>query len=405
MDIKQTSVQSSNPFAQSEKASGLNIKRSVIIACAVSLIIVSVLSGFYIINNNKKIKANYAAAQEAFRNGDLQKAEALLEGNPPRNIAKDFYNLKYNVQINQNKVSASIETALKLVKIQPKDAFSNYLAGLAYNNDGDKVNTEKYLLKAIKYEPGNVDYKMFLANLYDKSERYEDALALYKAVIKQDASYEVAWAGAANIYENIEDYENALKYRKEAAAKFSDNVHDLYKLAELYNKLGKTDLAVKYYAQTARIDINDSTDAKSKYQEITGKPYQISEDVESTGIPFEMRKGLMVVKAWANGYSGDFMIDTGANSTVIYSKFAKANGIAPSKNIRGIIQVADGSKTVVPVAEVSLKLGRSVFNKTRAFIVNDDKFFVDGIIGNDTLSKTDFYIDKENNKIIIKSVK
>ena len=201
MDIKQTSVQSSNPFAQSEKASGLNIKRSVIIACAVSLIIVSVLSGFYIINNNKKIKANYAAAQEAFRNGDLQKAEALLEGNPPRNIAKDFYNLKYNVQINQNKVSASIETALKLVKIQPKDAFSNYLAGLAYNNDGDKVNTEKYLLKAIKYEPGNVDYKMFLANLYDKSERYEDALALYKAVIKQDASYEVAWAGAANIYE------------------------------------------------------------------------------------------------------------------------------------------------------------------------------------------------------------
>ena len=82
-----------------------------------------------------------------------------------------------------------------------------------------------------------------------------------------------------------------------------------------------------------------------------------------------------------------------------------SNGITPNKNIRGIIQVADGTKTVVPVAEVSLKLGNSVFNKTRAFIVNDDKFFVDGIIGNDTLSKTDFYIDKENNKIVIKSIK
>ena len=405
MDMKQTPVQSSNPFAQDKKNTGMDMKLSLIIACIVFFIIAGALCGFYIMNNNKKMKANYIAAQDAFRNGNLQKAEELLEGNPPRNIAKDFYNLKYNVQINQNKVSASIETALKLVKMQPKDAFSNYLAGLAYSNDRDKVNTEKYLLKAIKYEPDNVDYKMFLANFYSNLERNDDALALYKDVIKRDASYEVAWAGAANIYENLEDYTNALKYRKEAASRFSDNIFDLYKLAELYNKLGKTDLAAKYYAQTAKFDINDSTDAKSKYFAITGEHYQTSEEVESNSIPFEMRKGLMVVKAWVNGYSGDFMIDTGANSTVLYSKFAKANGIAPNKNIRGVIQVADGTKTVVPVAEVSLKLGRSVFNKTRAFIVNDDKFFVDGIIGNDTLSKTDFYIDKENNKILIKSVK
>ena len=405
MSMKQTPVQNSNPFAQGEKSNGLSTKQSVIIACVVFLLIVGVLGCFYVINNNKKIKANYVAAQEAFRNGNLQQAEELLKDNPPKNIAKDYYNLKYNVQISQNKISASVETALKLVKMQPKDAFSNYLAGIAYSNDGDKANTEKYLLRAVKYAPNNVDYKMYLADFYGKLEKNDDALALYNDVIKRDASYEVAWAGAANIYEKLEDYTNALKYRKEAAAKFSDNIYDLYRLAELYNKLGKTDLAAKYYAQTAKFDINDSTDAKSKYLSITGKPYQASEENESNSIPFEMRKGLMVVKAWANGYAGSFMIDTGANSTVIYSKFAKANGITPNKDIRGIIQVADGSKTVVPVAEVSLKLGRSVFNKTRAFIVNDDKFFVDGIIGNDTLSKTDFYIDKENNKIIIKSVK
>ena len=405
MNFEEKPLPSSNPFSQVKKEPEMNMKQSLAITCAVFLVIVGVLFGFYVFNNNKKMKANYTAAQDAFRNGNLAKAEELLEGNPPRSIAKDFYNLKYNVLMNQNKISASIEAAKKLLKLQPKDAFSNYLLGLAYYNDGDKDNTEKYLKFAIKYEPDNVDYKMYLANFYSNLQRYEEALELYNAVIKKDASYEVAWAGAANIYENIENYQSALKYRKEAAKRFSDNTYDLYKLAELYKKLDKKELAAKYYAKTAKYDINDATDAKAKYFELTGQPYQADEEVESNDIPYETRKGLMVVRAWVDGYSGDFMIDTGANSTVIYSKFAKSNGITPNKNIRGIIQVADGTKTVVPVAEVSLKLGNSVFNKTRAFIVNDDKFFVDGIIGNDTLSKTDFYIDKANNKIIIKSIK
>jgi len=402
---KEEKPMSSNPFAQVKKAPEMNMKQSIILSCLVFLVITGVLFGFYVINNNKKFKTNYTAAQDAYRNGNLVKAEELLEGNPPKSIAKDFYNLKYNIQVNQNKIPASIETAKKLLKLQPKDALSNYLLGVAYNNNGDKDNTEKYIKLAIKYAPDNVDYKMYLANFYNNLQRYEEALELYNAVIKKDDSYEVAWAGAANIYENIENYESALKYRKEAVKRFSDNTNDLYKLAELYNKLDKKELAAKYYAKTAKYDINNATDAKTKYFELTGQQYQADVDVESNNIPFETRKGLMVVRAWVNGCAGDFMIDTGASSTVIYSKFAKSNGITPNKSIRGIIQVADGTKTVVPVAEVSLKFGNSVFNKTRAFIVNDDKFFVDGIIGNDTLSKTDFYIDKENNQIVIKSIK
>lgn len=382
----------------------MDFKQSIIISCILVLGFIGAFVGYSIYQENIQMHKNYIAAQDAFRNANLQEAEKLLEGNPPQDIAKDFYILKYNVQMNSNELYQAEQTCMKLLKLNPKDAFSNYLLSLVYYNLGDRDNTELYLKNAVKYSPDNVDYKISLANFYANIGKDDEAINLFLELKDLIPGYEIAWATIASIYENKGDYNNALKYRKEAAEKFSNNSYDLYMLASLYQKIGEKDLAAEYYAKTAKLDINGATDAKSKYFEITGKPYHSSSQFKSESIPFKNLNGLMLVNVSVNGYPAKFIIDTGATSSVVYGNFIKKSHIPVKTNIFGISQSANGTKTVTPIANLNIKLGSSEFKDLKTFIMPTDNKAFDGIIGNDILEKTDYYVDRQRQVITIRSV-
>lgn len=382
----------------------MDFKQSIIISCILVLGFIGAFVGYSIYQENIQMHKNYIAAQDAFRNANLQEAEKLLEGNPPQDIAKDFYILKYNVQMNSNELYQAEQTCMKLLKLNPKDAFSNYLLSLVYYNLGDRDNTELYLKNAVKYSPDNVDYKISLANFYANIGKDDEAINLFLELKDLIPGYEIAWATIASIYENKGDYNNALKYRKEAAEKFSNNSYDLYMLASLYQKIGEKDLAAEYYAKTAKLDINGATDAKSKYFEITGKPYHSSSQFKSESISFKNLNGLMLVNVSVNGYPAKFIIDTGATSSVVYGNFIKKSHIPVKTNIFGISQSANGTKTVTPIANLNIKLGSSEFRDLKTFIMPTENKAFDGIIGNDILEKTDYYVDRQRQVITIRSV-
>lgn len=382
----------------------MDFKQSIIISCILVLGVIGAFVGYSMYQENIQMHKNYIAAQDAFRNANLQEAEKLLEGDPPRDIARDFYILKYNVQMNSNELYQAEQTCVKLLKLNPQDAFSNYLLSLVYYNLGDRDNTELYLKNAVKYSPDNVDYKISLANFYANIGKDDEAINLFLELKDLIPGYEIAWATIASIYENKGDYNNALKYRKEAAEKFSNNSYDLYMLASLYQKIGKKDLAVEYYAKTAKLDINGATDAKSKYFEITGKPYHSSSQFKSESIPFKNLNGLMLVNVSVNGFPAKFIIDTGATSSVVYGNFIKKSHIPIKTNIFGISQSANGTKTVTPIANLNIKLGSSEFKDLKTFIMPTDNKAFDGIIGNDILEKTDYYVDRQRQVITIRSV-
>ena len=382
----------------------MDFKQSIIISCILVLGVIGAFVGYSMYQENIQMRKNYIAAQDAFRNANLQEAEKLLEGNPPQDIAKDFYILKYNVQMNSNELYQAEQTCMKLLKLNPKDAFSNYLLSLVYYNLGDRDNTELYLKNAVKYSPDNVDYKISLANFYANIGKDDEAINLFLELKDLIPGYEIAWATIASIYENKGDYNNALKYRKEAAEKFSNNSYDLYMLASLYQKIGEKDLAAEYYAKTAKLDINGATDAKSKYFEITGKPYHSSSQFKSESIPFKNLNGLMLVNVSVNGYPAKFIIDTGATSSVVYGNFIKKSHIPVKTNIFGISQSANGTKTVTPIANLNIKLGSSEFRDLKTFIMPTENKAFDGIIGNDILEKTDYYVDRQRQVITIRSV-
>lgn len=381
----------------------MDMKNSLIISCVIIFGIIGILSGYSIYQNNVKMHKNFIAAQDAFRNSQLNQAEKLLEGNPPHDIEKDFYLLKYNVQMNLNKLAQAEETCLKLLKLAPKDDFINYLTGLVYSNLGDREKAELYFKNAIKYSPGNVNYKMKLANLYANIGKDDEAIKLFEELKTLMPDYEVAYASLAGIYEAKGDMDKALKYRKEAAEKFSDNSYDLYMLADLYDRLGKKELAAEYFAKTADVDIYGYTNARSKYFEITGKPYHSKPYFQSETIPFESEKGLMFVKAAVNGVQGKFLIDTGATNSILYLSFVKKKKIPVKTSLFGVYRTADGSNSVAPVAIMNFKLGKFKYTDIMTFVVPADNKTFDGIIGNDILEKIDFYADRERDVLTMRS--
>lgn len=383
----------------------MDFKQSLIVSCVIVLGIAGMFSGYSIYQNNIKMHENYIEAQDAFRNSNLKQADKLLEGNPPRDIEKEFYLLKYNVEMNLNKLYQAEQTALQLLKINPKDAFYNYLLGLVYFNLDDREKTELYLKNAVEFSPQNVDYKIHLANCYANYGKDDEAIKLYKELKDLIPGYEIAYASIATIYENKNDLENALKYRKEAAEKFSDNAYDLYMLAKLYEKTGKKDEAAEYYAKTAKLDVNENTDARTKYFALTGKPYHSAPQFKSETIPFKNVNGLMIVNIKVNGVPANFLIDTGATSSLVYANFIKNKQIPVKTNVFGITTSANGTKSVVPIANLNLKLGSMEFNNLPTYIMPAENKVFDGIIGNDILQKTDYYADRQQGVIVIKSIK
>ncbi len=383
----------------------MDMKQSLLISSIIILGILGVLFGYSLHQNNLQMHKNYTEAQDAFRNSNLVEAEKLLEGKPPRDISRDFYILKYNVQMNLNKLYQAEETCNELLKLDPKDAFSNYLLSLVYYNTGDNEKTELYLKNSVKYAPENVDYKVALANFYTNVGKDDEAIKLFLELKDLIPGYEVAWATIASIYENRGDFENALKYRKEAAEKFKDNAYDLYMLAKLYSRMGDKQLAAEYYAKTAKIDINGNTDAKSKYFEITGKPYHSAPQFISQSIPFESLNGLMIITAYVDGIPGRFLVDTGASTSLVYSSFVKNKNLPAKTNIFGITQSANGTKSVVPIANFDIKIGTMEFKDLKTFIMPTENKAFDGIIGNDILQKVDYFADRQRKVITLRQIR
>jgi len=99
-----------------------NENSNVALVVTILFVIVAIagFAGFSYYRLNKIAHENYTKAQDAFRNSDLSKAEKLLNIKPSKDMAEDFYKLKYNVQMNQNKLYEAEQTAKELIKLNPK---------------------------------------------------------------------------------------------------------------------------------------------------------------------------------------------------------------------------------------------------------------------------------------------
>lgn len=383
----------------------MDMVKSLIVSTFVimSIVAVCVVSGK--IQSGQRFQKQYELAKNQFEKYELSSALRCLREDPPKDIAQDYYSLKFDILLNMERLTDAQEVAKKLVAIDGNNAFSHYLLSVAYYNLADYENSEKSLQKAIKLDSKNTDYKIDLAGLYSDFHEDEKAIKCYEEVIKEDPKYEFAWAGIATIYENEKNYKKALKYRKQAAQKFPKNVYDAYMLAELYNAMGNKKDAASSYKKAAEIDVNNESAAQVKYAKITGKALNMGSGKINQSIPASIKDDLVIVETSANGVKGKFLVDNNVTDTILYEGFLRKNNIKPKTGEYGVYTLINGRRNPAPTSYMDIKLGDLSFYDNRVFILPDSKSAkYDGIIGNDILAKANVSVDKKNHVVVIKSL-
>ncbi len=112
--------------------------------------------------------------------------------------AEDWF-LKGNTLSRQGHFEEAIDAYKKSIEHNPNATVSYFNLALAYKNLNRNGKAAVALEKAVKLEPGNLDARYSLGNIYNHLERWEDAIAQLNIVVhrRQDdaeAHGNLGWA-------------------------------------------------------------------------------------------------------------------------------------------------------------------------------------------------------------------
>ena len=97
----------------------------------------------------------------------------------------------------------------KCIAIKPESDASYYQMAQIVLNNGDTGNGEKYLLKAVSIQPGNIWYNLMLANIYYQDKNLDSAIICYERAVKFYPGKEDLQISLANLYTEDRKFEKA----------------------------------------------------------------------------------------------------------------------------------------------------------------------------------------------------
>ncbi|HEY2848211.1 MAG TPA: retropepsin-like aspartic protease, partial [Pyrinomonadaceae bacterium] len=125
----------------------------------------------------------------------------------------------------------------------------------------------------------------------------------------------------------------------------------------------------------------------------------------STELPFRLVNNLVIVQASVNGRSGNFIFDTGAESTVVDIGFAAKTGLKQSGKTTGNGASCTATAGVFKGARVELgglrTGGLTVYSLPLDSFAPSFGFPIDGIIGNDIIGSVVAEIEYLKNKLCL----
>ena len=129
----------------------------------------------------------------------------------------------------------------------------------------NKFNDAKIIGDSIKKDlEQNHEFLNIYGYILFRLENYEDAIKLYKKILKIKSDYVFPLNNLANIYSKLNMFEDAIKYFNQALKLKSDYFEALYGLSEVYYKIQNYDNALLHLNKSIQLKPGYLPPVKSK---------------------------------------------------------------------------------------------------------------------------------------------
>lgn len=167
-----------------------------------------------------------------------------------------------------------------------------YELGLNYLLSADNVNAQKNFIRTIKLSPDNKNAQIKLALTHELSGEEEMAALVYNTIIEKNPTYIPALSNLASLYIEQEKYMEAIALFKEILKINEEYYRAHLGLGLCFDKLGEYIYAVRHYKKYISKKPHSQT-AKS----LVGRILEIYSQRRKKGVNHktEVRKGLRIV--------------------------------------------------------------------------------------------------------------
>jgi tetratricopeptide (TPR) repeat protein len=186
------------------------------------------------------------------------------------------WNYPARVKIPANIVTGAISglviLAMILLPSSLMIARDNVSKGIEALKKKDMNTAIEYFEKAALFDPFNAEYRIDLAQFYEKKGEEEKARELIKEALQKDKYNWKLYQAAAKVYWNSGKYEEAVKYFEKARDNFKWNQERWDELAKIYA-----------YAGMINIEHKNKDEAKKYLQMVTDMPSEIKTRMDGVG--------------------------------------------------------------------------------------------------------------------------
>lgn len=146
------------------------------------------------------------------------------------------------------------ENIKKAISLNPSFAPSYNDLGLLMQQKKDYNRAIEYFNKAIKINSGFTYAYMNLGNIYSEMKNYNEAILNYKKAIEIDPDFSYVYTFLGNAYQNINEVDKAIEYFNKAINVNPDFVHAYNNLANTYFSLKNYNEAILNYKKAININ-------------------------------------------------------------------------------------------------------------------------------------------------------
>lgn len=155
--------------------------------------------------------------------------------------------------LNGGQLSEAEAVAHRLVQVKPDEPSSFLLLGMSLYGQKNLPGAEEAYGKALALDPNHVEALVAMGNVKRDQQLWSEALTLYEQAYTIEPKYLVAYASSAYVYMMMDDQASVVRVL-EKGVQAVPNAQMHGDLGQLYQSLGKADLAKRHFDQAKKLN-------------------------------------------------------------------------------------------------------------------------------------------------------